>query len=265
MGLLGFGGAMFLLVGCGSAPESEPTAAADEAATSGLTRWSVDECPYYGNAPLQSVLAPPVGQSLSLSPGYYYATGSQNYQCEAAATGGYAWVFTGPQATLKSGSTVVGHHFFDSLGRPTWQANDGSSVSGSKVASAPELNWDGSTNASAIPQLLLKAVAHTGSGTFSNFTSVQRLMTTGGIAPTTGCDASHVNTTKSVPYAATYFFYVATPSGQKDVVCGGTFGPCSSSSQCNAAEGYTCRVSPYGNGNWCDDGTGEAIPAPGGG
>jgi hypothetical protein len=258
-----------LAAACGGAPGSdESSSAAGEAATAGWTRASVgDVCPSYGNAPLQTVLAPPLGQSLSLSPGYYYATGVQIYTCQATSTGGHAWVFSRPQANLygRPGGPIVGKHFL-SNGNPTWQANDGSSVSGAKVASAPELQWNGTTNASAIPQLLLKAVAHTGTssgpGTFGNVTSVQRLMTTGGVAPATGCDASHVGVETSVSYAATYYFYLATPSGQKDVVCGGTYGPCTSNAQCNGAEGYTCRVSPYDGSHWCDDGTGMAIPDP---
>jgi hypothetical protein len=36
---------------------------------------------------------------------------------------------------------------------------------------------------------------------------IQRLDTAGGLAPTTGCDASHVGAIARVDYTATYFFY----------------------------------------------------------
>jgi hypothetical protein len=73
-----------------------------------------------------------------------------------------------------------------------------------------------------------------------------------------------VGVVKSVPYTAAYDIYVATPSGHKDVVCGGTYGACTSNSQCNAAEGYFCRLDPYGTDRFCDDGTGaSALVSPG--
>ncbi len=40
-------------------------------------------------------------------------------------------------------------------------------------------------------------------------TYVQRLDTTGGLAPATGCDASHVGDTARIDYTATYYFYKA--------------------------------------------------------
>jgi Protein of unknown function (DUF3455) len=41
----------------------------------------------------------------------------------------------------------------------------------------------------------------------SDVIAVQRVDTQGGVAPTSGCDAAHVGTEKSVAYTATYYFY----------------------------------------------------------
>ena len=40
-------------------------------------------------------------------------------------------------------------------------------------------------------------------------TYIQRVNTTGGLAPTSGCDASTVGTVAKVPYTADYYFYKA--------------------------------------------------------
>jgi len=40
---------------------------------------------------------------------------------------------------------------------------------------------------------------------------IRRSDTHGGIAPTTGCDAQHVNENARIPYTATYTFYSAKP------------------------------------------------------
>jgi uncharacterized protein DUF3455 len=58
----------------------------------------------------------------------------------------------------------------------------------------------------AIPQLLLKAIANRGPGVLAAVTYVQRLHTTGGLAPTGVCADE---ATTSVPYTADYAFWVA--------------------------------------------------------
>lgn len=44
-------------------------------------------------------------------------------------------------------------------------------------------------------------------GTFSSTTYIQRLNTTGGLAPTSRCDAVHVGASAPVSYTADYYFY----------------------------------------------------------
>jgi len=57
-------------------------------------------------------------------------------------------------------------------------------------------------------------------GRFSDVTSIQRLSTVGGLAPTDGCDAAHISSIAQVPYTAQYVFYKAKTRGAVKV-CGG--------------------------------------------
>ena len=59
----------------------------------------------------------------------------------------------------------------------------------------------------AIPWLLLRAVAHSGPGLFSEVTYIQRLETVGGTAPASGCDASTVGAQARIAYQARYVFW----------------------------------------------------------
>ena len=125
------------------------------------------------------------------------AQGFQIYTC--TATG---WVLQQPMAVLTAG----GHKPFAlHYGGPTWMAMDGSSTTAARAGSAP------APEAGAIPWLLLKATPNSGpaDGTFSSTTFIQRLNTTGGVAPATGCDAAHVGATAPVYYTADYYFYRA--------------------------------------------------------
>ena len=136
-----------------------------------------------------------------------HASGVQIYSC--TATG---WTFVAPSATLfdevkkmfrGEREERVAIHFTG----PTWQANDGSTVTGKKIASV------NAPSPTAIPWLLLSAVITTtgpdGGDTLTDTTYVQRLDTTGGVAPADGCDAAHIGAYAGVPYTADYFFYKA--------------------------------------------------------
>jgi hypothetical protein len=174
-----------LLVGCGGKVGSESTSTTAEA----LSR----SCP----PPVPSNIAVPAGNKLKMS---FDGVGVQIYTCKATSATTYGWVFTAPDATLYGRhGRVEGTHYAG----PTWQANDGSTVVGSKIAAY-------TPDPTAIPWLLLGAVSHTGDGRMDDVTYVQRLETTGGIAPATGCDAGHVGDVARVDYTATYFFYEAT-------------------------------------------------------
>jgi len=61
----------------------------------------------------------------------------------------------------------------------------------------------------SIPWLLLGAKSNAGVGLFGKTTYIQRLSTTGGLAPTTGCDASTVGSEAKMTYTALYVFFEA--------------------------------------------------------
>jgi len=131
------------------------------------------------------------------------ASGMQIYNCAASAGAGgtptYAWTFKAPDALLVDMNfTPVALHGAG----PSWTSSDGS------VVVAPEIARVDAPRADAIPWLLLKELSTSGTGEFSEVAFVQRLNTSGGVAPTTGCDASTVDTLVRVPYSADYYFYV---------------------------------------------------------
>jgi hypothetical protein len=129
-----------------------------------------------------------------------HATGVQIYSCTAGGT----WSATStPRATLvgDNGQFIASH-----FAGPTWQAKDGSRVVGAKDSGV-------TVAADAIPWLLLHAKS-TSPGPDGDrlvtTTFVQRVNTTGGLAPTSGCTAG---ATTEVPYTADYFFWQATGGG----------------------------------------------------
>jgi hypothetical protein len=123
--------------------------------------------------------------------------GVQIYTCQQSVTSPQ-WTFQAPEATLTdaSGKTVGTH-----AAGPIWISNDGSTVKGEL------LQKGASPEPTSIPWLLLKAASPTGSGIMSRVEFIRRSDTHGGIAPTTGCDAQHLNAVSRVPYTATYTFY----------------------------------------------------------
>src|SRR6478609_6015180 len=188
----------FVANGCtAEPPQSEESSSTEETLSSNI-------CP----AGVPAAIAPAADQTIKAS---LSGVGVQIYICNATATG-FAWTFVAPQANLLDDcDKLVGTHFIG----PTWQGNDGSSVLGAKVAGA-------SVDPSAVPWLLLKAVSNGPiSGKFSDVTSIQRLSTVGGIAPSTPCDASNLGSISQVPYTAQYVFYKTKTHG-KVVQCNGT-------------------------------------------
>jgi hypothetical protein len=154
-----------------------------------------------------AVSAPSVPAALAVPPGNVvflvgHARGYQIYTCQAQ-DGGYAWVLLTPWAGLvdDAGNPVAIHY-----AGPSWTAADASTVVGVRVASAP------APSDTAIPWLLLKASSTSGpaGGTFIPTTYIQRINTTGGLAPTSGCDAAHAGATAAIFYTADYYFYRST-------------------------------------------------------
>jgi hypothetical protein len=60
--------------------------------------------------------------------------------------------------------------------------------------------------------LLLRAKSSSGRGIFGRTVSVQRLNTSGGKAPASGCDQTQIGKEARVPYSADYYFYDPAPT-----------------------------------------------------
>ncbi|HSK16904.1 MAG TPA: DUF3455 domain-containing protein [Gaiellaceae bacterium] len=133
-----------------------------------------------------------------------HAEGVQKYTCQADGT----WLFTDPEATLikaTGAAKPIGSHFLNfATGRPVWELKDGSSVEAARRASA-------SAGTENIPLLLLEAAA-TSAGADGDrdrlvaTTWVQRLSTSGGVAPAGACTPGEQT---AVPYEADYLFWKA--------------------------------------------------------
>lgn len=125
-----------------------------------------------------------------------HATGVQIYQCKRAPDGRLSWSFVAPQATLSdtTGQLVVKHY-----AGPTWEAPDGSKVTGKVLRQMPNTQQPDS-----IPLLLLQATSTGGAGLLSKTRYVQRLNTQGGQAPAQACTQEGQET--RTPYRADYVF-----------------------------------------------------------
>lgn len=122
---------------------------------------------------------------------HVYAAGVQIYRWN-----GTTWSLVGPDAVLYADPghhAGVGTHYAG----PTWETTSGSKV----VASVSDRC---TADADAVPWLLLEAVSTEGPGPFQKVTYIQRVNTTGGLAPAPG---GTVGDEVRVPYTAEYFFY----------------------------------------------------------
>ncbi|HXJ19001.1 MAG TPA: DUF3455 domain-containing protein [Polyangia bacterium] len=175
-----------------------------------------------GNTCLPASLPPtlnvPAGATVKF---HLHGIGDQIYTCTASSAGGnggaggggaggsgattYSFVLKQPDAKLyDTTNTQVGTH---GLG-PNWTSTvDGSVVNGAKVYQ------ESSPAAGAVPWLLLRATSSSGTGIFSDVTYVQRVNTTGGAAPSTGCDSTTAGTDTRVGYTADYYFYAGGGPG----------------------------------------------------
>jgi hypothetical protein len=158
-----------------------------------------------------------------------HAVGTQNYIClpcpnvittaEICPASGFDWAFFGPQATLfNDDDKQIITHFLSpnpdesDTPRTTWQrSRDTSTVWAVAIASSSDPAF---VAPGAIPWLLLQVVGAqdgpTGGDKLSDTTFIQRLSTSGGVAPLTGCALSiDVGKRALVPYTADYVFYQA--------------------------------------------------------
>ena len=142
-------------------------------------------------------ITPPVGNKAALT---LVGVGSLAYECKAVADkpGTFAWTFVGPDAKLMDeNKKEVGKYYAG----PTWEATDGSKVTGKQLAVSPGA-------AGSIPLQLVQAAPSTGKGAMTDVTYIQRLNTVGGIAPATpACAAANVGAKNNVGYQADYVFF----------------------------------------------------------
>jgi hypothetical protein len=138
----------------------------------------------------------PVDQQLYLQ---LHAQGNQIYVCKNESAQ-FLWALKAPEAQL---SDLQGKSFGKHFAGPTWQSNDGSSVTGAVVAKIEPDDVD------AVPWLLLSVTSHQGNGILSRAKTIQRINTKGGRPSGTGCDGDHLNQEVRVAYSADYNFYAA--------------------------------------------------------
>lgn len=128
--------------------------------------------------------------------------GEITYECrdKANTPGQTEWTFVGPNAVLNDrAGKQVGNYF----GPPaTWQAKDGSKVTGTQLAVAP-------ADKGAIPYQLVKANPAEGKGAMQGVSYIQRLVTRGGVAPASDCTAQNKGAKQVVQYQADYVFWTA--------------------------------------------------------
>lgn len=124
------------------------------------------------------------------------ATGVQVYQCKRDQGGRLAWTFRAPEANLYDAyGQPAGKHYAG----PTWEATDGSKVTGKVLRQAANAR-----ESDSIPLLLLQATSTGGPGLLSTARYVQRLNTQGGVALPQACNQEGIE--NRMPYRADYVF-----------------------------------------------------------
>lgn len=128
--------------------------------------------------------------------------GEITYECrdKVNAAGQTEWFFVGPKAVLNDRSgNQIGTYF----GPPaTWQAKDGSKVTGSQLAVAP-------SSPGNLPYQLVKANPAEGKGAMTGVSYIQRVALKGGVAPSVECSAANKGKQEVVKYQADYIFWAA--------------------------------------------------------
>ena len=180
------------------------------------------------------VTPPPVPGNIKVQAGNEaflvgHGVGTQNYVCLPSGTG-FAFVLFTPQATLFSddGKQITTHFFspnpFENNTNPavvaagtiraTWQHSRDTSTVWGQVKPGNSSSDPAFVAPNAIAWLLVTVVGAdngpTGGDTLSETTFIQRLNTSGGVAPSKGCSSpTDVGNLAFVPYTADYFFYKA--------------------------------------------------------
>jgi hypothetical protein len=141
----------------------------------------------------------PAGEEVVLK---VHATGAQIYVCRQETDGKFSWALKAPEAELRDDQGgLIGRHYAG----PSWTHNDGSTITGKATAKVEYPD--------SIPWLLVAVNGHSGSdGVLSRVTTIQRIHTQGGQAPSSGCSADALNHEVKSSYSADYYFYAPANS-----------------------------------------------------
>ena len=161
--------------------------------------WLVTMPAAHAQSELPESVRVPDGHKIALET---VGVGEITYECrdKANAAGQTEWVFVGPKAVLNDRSgKQVGSYF----GPPaTWQATDGSKITGTQLAVAP-------SGAGNLPYQLVKANPAEGKGAMSGVSYIQRVALKGGVAPSDACTTANKGKQALVKYQADYIFWAA--------------------------------------------------------
>ncbi|XVJ69060.1 MAG: DUF3455 domain-containing protein [Rhizobacter sp.] len=125
------------------------------------------------------------------------AHGVQIYECRSKDDKA-EWVFLAPEAQLYEQGRHVGSHYAG----PTWELDDASRVVGTVKAR------ENAPLSGAIPWLLLNTRSVGTTGQLANTSSIQRVNTAGGAAPTSSCATpADLGRVARVPYYTQYVFF----------------------------------------------------------
>ncbi|WP_207936338.1 DUF3455 domain-containing protein [Pseudomonas sp. 51_B] len=153
--------------------------------------------PAHGQTELPDAVKVPDGHRVLLET---VGVGEVTYECrdKSNSPGQTEWTFVGPKAVLNDrAGKQVGEYF----GPPaTWQAKDGSKVTGTQLAVAP-------ADKGALPYQLVKANPAEGKGAMQGVSYIQRLATRGGVAPASDCTVQNKGAKQVVQYQADYVFW----------------------------------------------------------
>jgi hypothetical protein len=169
--------------------------------------------------------APPVPTAIQVPAGHKlfrvgHAVGTQNYVCSLSG-GSIKYVLFTPQATLFEKQKQIMTHYFSpnpaegGTIRATWQYSNDSSTVWGEVKPGNSSSDPAFVAPGAIPWLLVTVVGYQDGPNRGDklepTTFIQRLNTSGGIAPATGCSTTEdIGKQAFVPYSADYYFYKAT-------------------------------------------------------
>jgi Protein of unknown function (DUF3455) len=155
--------------------------------------------PTFSQEGLPAAVMVPAGNKVALES---VGVGEITYECrdKANAPGMTEWVFVGPKAALNDRSgKQIGTYY----GPPaTWEALDGSKITGTQVAVAP-------SSAGNLPFQLVKANPAMGTGAMTGVSYIQRVALKGGVAPASECSPAKKGTKEIVKYQADYIFWKA--------------------------------------------------------